>query len=172
MSAVVGAIVVGAGALYGALERFRKTSHGDNPWNVDGFIGATLIMGHVELIASVTGASWNSVFRSEVVQRALYDAKRKNPAQWEVVEAGARKRGMTTEQYVEFLSKGTRHARGLAADFSKAGTSTEILARDIFALAKAGRVGKVKKVLDERDHAHVEWWAPWEEAKAPVLEAL
>lgn len=172
MTPALVAIATGAAALYVALEKFRKTTHGDNPWSVDGFIGATVIMGHVELISMLTGASWNSVYRSEQVQRSLYEAKRKVPAQWDVVKAGAAKRGMTPDQYVEFLSKGTRHARGLAADFSKQGTSTAVLSRDIFELAKAGRVGKVKKVLDERDHAHVEWWAPGEQAKEPVLESL
>lgn len=166
------AVAAGAGVLYGALERFRRTSHGDNPWSVDGFIGATLIMGHVETVANLTGATWSSVFRSPQVQRALYNAKRKDPAQWAVVEAGARKRGMSTEAYVEFLSTNTRHARALAADFTHAKLTTAQLAVQIFEHAKAGRIGRVKKVLDERDHVHVEWLAPWEAARSPVLETL
>lgn len=135
-------------------------------------LGAALIMGHVETVAKMTGAEWNSVFRAESIQRAIYDAKRGNPAQWAVVQAGAQKRGMSTEAYVEMLAKQGRHLRGLAADFSKKGTPTSVLAPQIFDLAKRGLIGKVKKVLDERDHVHVEWYAPWEMSKAPTLESL
>ncbi len=166
------AVAVGAGlaTLYALLEHFRRTSHGANPWTVEGFVGAAFIHSYVKTAAAATSSHWNSVFRSPAIQRALYEAKRKDPAQWAVVQAGAKARGVSTEQYVEMLSTGSRHTRGLAADFS--GKPITELSRSIFELAKLGRIGPVKKVLDERDHAHVEWWAPWETAKAPVLETL
>jgi len=164
---IAGATAVG---LYGALEVMRRTRHGANEWTIEGIVGALSIYGAVHTIAARTGAAWNSVFRAPSVQRALYDAKRKDPNQWAVVVASAAKAKMSVEAYVEFLSTNTRHARGLAADFSKAGKSTAELAREIYTLAKAGVIGTVKKVLDERDHVHVEWWAPWQTANAPILE--
>lgn len=168
------AALIAAGAIgaFVAFEVFRKTRHGSNPWTFEGFMGVLHIMPHVMRVASETGADWNSVFRSPVIQRAIYDAKRKDPAQWAVVVASAAKAGKTVEQYVEFLATAGRHLRGLAGDFSKKSTTTDILSRQIFELAKAGKIGPVKKVLDERDHAHVEWYGPGEIVKPPVLEAV
>lgn len=168
----IGAIVVGAGALYVALEKFRKTSFGVNGWTVDGILGAALIMLHVENVANLIGADWHSVYRSPEIQRALYESKRKDPVKWAVVESSAKKAGLSTEAYVAKLSTGSRHSRGLAADFTARGLAMDALADRIYGLAKAGRIGKVKKVLNERDHVHVEWWAPWEQPKPTILESV
>lgn len=164
------AVSAGVGALYTALEPFRKTSHGHNPWTLEGFVNAASISRYIKAASELTGASFSSCYRSPQVQRRLYDSKRKDPAKWAVVVSGAEKAGMSVENYVEFLSTRTRHARALAGDF--VGKPIGQLATDLHQLALAGKIGPVKKVLDERDHAHVEWYGPGEAVEPPKLERL
>jgi hypothetical protein len=168
--ALAGAVIAGGLALGVYLERFRKTSHGANPWTMEGLVGALWISWHVDRVVALTGASHNSSFRHPRIMQKVYDSKRGNPAQWDVVVASAKSRGVTVDAYVAGLIKGSRHTRGLAGDFS--GRPIGALADEIFALAKAGKIGPVKKVLDERDHVHVEWFAPWETVKAPTLQRV
>ncbi len=171
MPAVLVLLLIGGAALLRKfMEDFRKTSHGENPWTFSGFFNALTIAGHVASAARITGARWNSVFRSPQVQKAVYDGKRKDPVKWAVVVASAKSAGMDVEAYVQKLSTGTRHARALAADF--AGKPIGPLGRELFELAKAGRIGPVKKVLDERDHVHVEWYGPAEKRAAPTYQAV
>ncbi len=172
MSPEVVAIGAGLVALHAHHEAYRRTSHGENPWTVEGFVGVSWISGYVDAVCRLTGASSSSIYRAPQVQAAVYEAKRKSAAQWAVVEASAKKAGMTADAYVAMLLKRGRHMRGLAGDFDKPGTTTAQLAAEIFEHAKAGRIGPVKKILDERDHAHVEWLAPWESVRSPVLEGV
>lgn len=141
MSALI-ALAGGAAAAYAALERYRKTSHGSNPWTIDGFTNALLYSQHFERFLALiedTDGQPNSVFRSATVNKA----------------AG----GVET----------SRHLRALACDGLPKKLSLQAAQDVVHAAAARGEIGPVKRVTLEpaRGIIHVEWWGPGETTQPP-----
>jgi hypothetical protein len=169
---ILAAVAGTLGAAYVALEAFRSTSHGQNPWTLDGFVSVLLIALHVKHIAEQTNSSIGSVYRSPEVQAAVYKAKLDNPTQRGYVQSLADKAGMAIDDYVRTVVQTSRHMRGLAADFTPRAMSVPAAAVAIHDLALSGHVGRVKLVLQEGDHVHVEWYGAGEQASPVKLGSV
>lgn len=169
-----GLLAAMSATVYLAFERYRQTTHGQNPWTLDGAFGVLSIAMPVERIVAGLGAALTSVYRSPQVMRAVYESKKSNAKAWSVVTLLASRRGMSTDAYVEQIVNTSRHLRGLAADFVPKNMAVPDAAKLIHTSAMQGELGAVKLVLAEGDHVHVEWWAPWENAQRvpPRLEAV
>jgi len=139
------ALIALAGAAFGtfqAMERYRKTSHGANPWTAEGFTNALLYSSYYERFLALiedTDGQPNSCFRSPSVNAA----------------AG----GVPT----------SRHMKALACDGLPKRLSLGAAQDVVFAAAKRGELGPVKRVTLEpaRKIIHVEWWGPGEAALPP-----
>lgn len=143
MSAVLLALASGAALAFTALERYRRTSHGHNPWTTEGITNAVLYSTYIdrflEMIEDTDGQP-NSCYRSPEVNSAA---------------------GGVSD---------SRHLRALACD-GKPARLTLAAAQDVvFAAAQRGELGPVRRVTLEpnRGIIHVEWWGPTEAVKPPV----
>lgn len=144
MSPAFLALAGGALAVFQSMERYRRTSHGANPWTAEGFANALLYSSYFErflaIVEDVDGQP-NSCYRSPEVNAAA--------------------KGVAT----------SRHLRALACDGSPRRMPLPIAQRAVFDAAKRGELGPVKRVTlePERNIIHVEWWGPTEAALPPEL---
>lgn len=122
------------GALFVSLERYRKTSHGQNPWTVDGLMNVVRLQGHFERAAELIDGAITSVFRSEGVNKA----------------AG----GVPT----------SRHLRGLAVDIKPRMLTPREALTKLLAAAERGELGPVRTILEEPTVVHIEYLAADETA--------
>lgn len=129
----------GLGALYVAFDRYRRTSHGKNPWTLDGFMAVATLHQRFEQAARMIDGTITSVFRSERVNKA----------------AG----GVET----------SRHLDGLAVDIKPRLHSPKEAAEKLYAAAVRGELGPVRTVLEEPTVVHVDFFAPGEPRRAPKL---
>ena len=136
-------LAAGAGAAFLALERYRKTNHGENPWTLEALTNAIVYSSHYERFLALiddTDGEPNSVYRSERINTAVGGVKE------------------------------SRHLKALACDGKPKRLSLKAAQDIVYAAAMRGELGPVKRVTAEpnRGAVHVEWWAQNETARPPV----
>ena len=132
------ALLIGGGiaitaALAFVLRRYALTSHGENPWNLDALLN---VLGHraeFEKARAKINGTFNSVFRSPQLNEKLKD--------------------------LGYAASATSlHMKGLATDISPGkGITPQKAAEEIYADAKAGKLGDVYEVIWEPTWVHVGW---------------
>jgi len=139
-----GVLVAGAVAAVfaarGALEPYRLTSHGHNPWSAEALGNVLLLKKHMDAARELVSGRFSSVYRSQRVNKKVGGAKT------------------------------SRHLAGLAADIVPGKSfSPEQASRAIQKAAEEGKLGPVSKVIWEPGWVHVSWKRPAEVVTAVAL---
>lgn len=133
------ALSVGAGfvALYKALDKYRLTSHGDNPWTIHAMFNVIRLQSRFEQAREILDGTITSVYRSDRVNNAVGGVKT------------------------------SRHLRGLACDIKPKSLSPKDATDKLYAVALSGKLGAVHKVIQEPTIVHISWKDYDESAGAP-----
>jgi len=130
MLPVLTTFAAGLALAYKALDPYRVTKHGHNPWTHDAFVNVLRLHAHYDAAAKLVDGAITSVYRSPRVN----------------AKAG----GVATSY----------HLRGLAVDIAPRKLSPKEAARVIYEAAERGELGPVRKVLEEPGIVHIEYLDP------------
>ena len=139
------AVIIGTGAVAIAfaakvITEFAVTSRGANPWTLGALVNALRVSRHVYAARAAIDGRINSMFRSPEVNESLANS-----------------------------SKTSRHMEGLAVDLGHGKQfSTEAASKRIAALARQGKLGRVRTVIWEPTWVHVDWFRDDEPTKPLV----
>lgn len=137
----------GAAALYAALEPYRRTAHGPNPWSFEGFLNVLRLSGHFEAARHMVDGTVTSVWRSPT------------PAPGRTQSVNEAAGGVQS----------SRHTMGLAVDIKPRALSPKEAAGRLYEAAVRGELGPVRTVLEEPTVVHLDYFASGEATRAPTL---
>lgn len=124
-----------------AMDRYARTSKGDNPWTLTGTLNLLSRAPYMEDARRAINGRFNSVYRSPQVNEAVGGVK------------------------------SSRHLRGLAADLHPGmGFDAESASKHLWELAKQGKLGPVHKVIWEPTWVHISWRSVTESPTRPKPE--
>jgi hypothetical protein len=124
-----------------ALERYRPTQHGHNPWSIDALVNVLRLAPHFETARDLVDGKFTSVYRSERVNKIVG--------------------GVINSD----------HLWGGAIDLKPhPHVAIETAAKRIYEAAERGELGPVRQVVLEPTWVHVGWYRPGRAGRPQVVQ--